>query len=542
MKKEILINSTSDEIRIAITEDNKLAEFFLETPDTERNIGDIYLGKTGKVIPGIRAAFIDLGFPQDAFLHFSDISDSLDEYSSIIGDDVDDEDDDEVDENSPAAPTVKAKVPAKTVGHNGHNGNNPRHNNRNSPKENISLERGQEIIVQVTKEPVGNKGLRVTSKVSLPGRYLVLMPFGRKVGLSKKIYSQKEKRRLRTIVRTSLPKGFGAIIRTVASNQDDNLILDDLNNLLTTWNEIQAKLKTVKAPSIIYKDASTTNSVIRDLFQENVSKVIVDSKKQFKEISNYLEVTSPEALDKLELYSSNQPLFDAHNIEKQIEDSIKRKVWLKSGGYLIIEPTEAMTVVDVNSGKYAKSKEQEVNSLTTNIEAAIEIVRQIRLRDIGGIIVIDFIDLYDEKNRKKLFEEVRKEFKKDRAKVTVLPVSEFGLIQITRQRIRQNIMHSVSDNCPMCKGTGRIHSNVTFITRLERWLQRYKGGESKHKITLTVNPYIRTYLKSDFISKIFKLSFKYRMLIKLKEDALLAFDDFKVENKVGKDITEEYLL
>lgn len=540
MKKEILINSTSDEIRIAITEDNKLAEFFLETPDTERNIGDIYLGKTGKVIPGIRAAFIDLGFPQDAFLHFSDISDSLDEYSSIIGDDEIDDDEDDDDEATTAPAPVKEKVVPKSVGHNGHNGNS-RHNSRNSPRESVNIERGQEIIVQVTKEPVGNKGLRVTSKVSLPGRYLVLMPFGRKVGLSKKIYSQKEKRRLRTLVRTALPKGFGAIIRTVASNQEDSLILDDLNKLISTWNEIQTKLKTVKAPSIIYKDASTTNSVIRDLFQENVSKVIVDSKKQHKEISNYLGVTSPEALEKLEYYTGNQPLFDLHNVEKQIEDSIKRKVWLKSGGYLIIEATEAMTVVDVNSGKYAKSKDQEVNSLTTNIEAAVEVVRQIRLRDIGGIIVIDFIDLYDDKNKKKLYEEVRKEFKKDRAKVTVLPVSEFGLVQITRQRIRQNILHSVSDICLMCKGTGRIHSNVTFITRLERWLQRYKGGESGRMITVTVNPYIKTYLKSDIFSKVFKLSWKYKLLIKLKEDPLLAFDDFKVENNQGKDITEEYI-
>jgi len=454
MKKEILINATSDETRIAITEDGRIAELFLETPDTERNVGDIYLGKTGKVIPGIRAAFIDLGFPQDAFLHFSDISDSLDEYSSIIGDDsdFDDEDDDEEEASAPQANGNRQ---------NSNNRNNGRNNNRHSSRD-INLERGQDIVVQITKEPVGKKGFRVTSKVSIPGRYLVLMPFGSRIGISKKIYNSREKRRLRTLVKSSLPKGFGIIIRTVAQGNDDKLILDDLNNLINTWNEISAKLKTDKAPSLLYKDASTLNSVIRDLFRDDVNKVIVDSKKLHKEIIMYLEETSPEFLPRVQLYNGNQPLFDSYNIEKQIQETLRRKVWLKNGGYIIIEPTEAMTVVDVNSGKYAKSKDQEVNSLTTNIEAAIEVVRQVRLRDIGGIIVIDFIDLYDDKNKKKLYEEVRKEFRKDRAKVTALPISDFGLCQITRQRIRQNIINSVSDICMMCKGSGKNTSRAGF--------------------------------------------------------------------------------
>lgn len=518
MKKVILINTISEEARIAITEDGKLAEFFLDTPDKERNVGDIYLGKVGKVIPGIRAAFIDLGFPQDAFLHFSDIGSSLEEYSSIIGDDSDVEEEDEEDEDA--------------------ENNNIAKSDSNRPP---NLERGQEIIVQITKEPVGKKGFRVTSKVSIPGRYLVLIPFEKKIGLSKKIYNYKEKRRLRAIIKTTLPKGFGIIIRTVAAGQDENLIQDDLNNLIQTWNEIQLKLKTAKAPYILHKDVSTTSSVMRDLFKEDISKIIADSKKLFKEIKLYVDDTSPEFSDKIEYYSGEQPLFDVYNIEKQLEESLQRKVWLKNGGYIIIEPTEAMTVVDVNSGKYARHKEQEINSLNTNLESAKEIVRQIRLRDIGGIIVIDFIDLYDEKNRRKLYEEIRKEFKNDRAKVTILPVSEFGLVEITRQRIRQNILLSISDICPMCKGAGHTQSKSTFINRIERWLKRYKGGNNSISLVLTINPFIKSYLAGGIYSRLNQLRLRHFLLLKLEEDEKLTLDEFKFySKKYKKDITAEF--
>ena len=518
MKKVILINSVSEDVRIAITEDGKLAEFFLDTPDKERNVGDIYLGKIGKVIPGIRAAFIDLGFQQDAFLHFSDIGNSLDEYAAIIGDDSDIDEDDEDEEETPQSGYTKND-----------NGKNP------------NLERGQDIIVQITKEPVANKGFRVTSKVSIPGRYLVLIPFEKKIGLSKKIYNPKEKRRLKSIVKSTLPKGFGIIIRTVAAGQDESLILDDLNTLIKTWNEIQAKLKTTKSPFILHKDVSTTSSVVRDLFKEDISKVIIDSKKIYRDIKAYVAETSPEFSEKIEFYNTGQPLFDVYGIEKQIEESLQRKVWLKNGGYIIIEATEAMTVVDVNSGKYARHKDQEVNSLNTNLESAKEIVRQIRLRDIGGIIVIDFIDLYDEKNRRRLYEEVKKEFKNDRAKATILPVSEFGIVEITRQRVRQNIIHTISDRCPMCRGTGHVQSKSTFMNRLERWIKRYKGANNGVSISLTVNPFIKNYLTEGFYSNLTRIKVKNLLLIKIELDESLALDEFRVfSKKLNKDITEEY--
>src|SRR5512140_625715 len=399
MRKEIIINATANEIRIAITEDKRLAELYVETPEKERMVGDIYLGKVAKVMPGIRAAFIDLGLKQDAFLHFSDIGSTFKEYSSLVGDDdsdvdVDDNDSDSDEENGSAASQsaqegrpqgeVQVAPPPRPQ----QNQRPPRDNGRSGPRI-PDLKRGQDIIVQVTKEPVGKKGVRVTSEVSLPGRFLVLLPFDGKVGISKKISSFKEKRRLRKIVQGILPEGFGVIIRTVAEGREDEALQKDLEDLIKTWREIETTVKSENAPCLVYKDMSTTSSVIRDLFSNDVSRVVVDSKKLHREIRAYIKYTSPSLLEKIELHRDKAPIFDVYGVEKEIETTLARKVWLKSGGYLIIEPTEAMVVIDVNSGRYAAKKEQEQNSLRTDLEAAREISRQLRLRDIGGIIVID---------------------------------------------------------------------------------------------------------------------------------------------------------
>ncbi|MGV8019355.1 MAG: Rne/Rng family ribonuclease [Ignavibacteria bacterium] len=518
MKKEILINSTSYEVRIAITEENKLVELFSESPDLSRNVGDLYWGKVAKVMPGIKAAFINVGFPQDAFLHFSDIDTSIDDYSSILGDDDDVDEDDEDEEEV-----------ANT--HHVSTGRRPQ----------VNIERGQDIIVQIIKEPVGNKGVRVTSKVSLPGRYLVLLPFNKRIGVSKKIYNYKERRRLKGIVKSMLPPGTGLIIRTVAAGQDENLIRDDLNKLIATWNDIQNKAKTLKPPAILYKDVSTTNSVVRDLFRDDVVRVLIDSKKLYKEIKAYVDATSPEFSDKIEYYSKSAPIFDVYNIEKQIEESLNKKVWLKNSGYIVIETTEAMTVVDVNSGKYAKSRDQEMNSLKINFEAAKELARQLRLRDIGGIIVVDFIDLYEDSNKRKLYDEIRKEFRKDRAKITVLPMTDFGIVQITRQRIRQSIIHRIKNDCPMCKGTGRVQTKMTFMTEIETALQRYRGAGGSGFMRLRVNPLIKHYLTSGIINKILLLCIKYRTIIKLEVDENLPLSEFRFLTMNGKaDITDEY--
>jgi ribonuclease G len=536
MKKEIIVSATANEIRIAITEDERLAELYVESPEKERMVGDIYLGRVAKVMPGIKAAFIDIGLKQDAFLHFSDISSSLNEYSAMIDDedkDVDtDEDTDEDEHATPEKP--QDQIPAKQSVQ---PGRQARPNQIEIPQ----LKKGQEILVQVTKEPIGKKGVRVTTEVSLAGRFLVLLPFDGKVGVSKRINNFREKRRLRRMVRSILPEGFGAIIRTVAQVQEETILRQDLEDLISKWREIEQSVKSENPPSLVYKEMSTISSVLRDLFTEDVERVVVDSKKLYKEIRLYVKWIAPHMLDKVEYYKEKEPIFDAYGIEKELATSLSRKVWLKSGGYVIIEQTEAMVVIDVNSGRYAAKREQEQNSLKMDLEAAREICRQLRLRDIGGIVVIDFIDLEDDRNKKKVYDELKKEFKKDRAKVTVLPLTEFGIAQITRQRIRQSILHSFSEPCPVCGGGGLVLSKSSVLNHIERWIRRFKADSREFRLKLRVHPSLGTYMREGTMSRLAKLMFRFRLILKIEEDPTIAVDEFQVYSiKQKKDITEKY--
>jgi ribonuclease G len=540
------MNVTANQVRIAITEDGKLAELFVEAPEKERLVGDVYLGKVARIMPGIKAAFIDIGLRQDAFLHFSDIGSTLEEYSELLGEEPEIDTQEEPEEVASAVGSVPQGSTSRREqqgrdgrGRDGREPHGRGHDRLEHPEKH--LQSGQDIIVQVTKEPVGKKGVRVTSEVSLPGRFLVLLPFDGKVGVSKRIGNFKEKRRLRKLVRSILPDGFGAIIRTVAEGKDEQTLKNDLDQLINTWREVEKTVKTEEAPALIYKDMSTTSSVIRDLFSNDVQRVTVDSKRLYREIRTYVNLTSPSLVDKIELYKGKEPVFDVFGIEKEIVTAMSRKVWLKSGGYVIIEQTEAMVVVDVNSGRYAAKKEQELNSLQTNLEASREIVRQIRLRDIGGLIVIDFIDLDDEKNRKKVYDELRKEFRKDRAKVTVLPMTEFGLVQITRQRIRQSVLHSFTEPCPTCAGTGLVQSKSSILSHIERWIRRFKSEAKEFRLILKVHPTIATHLSEGSLSRLRKMMVKYFVLIKLEADATLAVDEFKfISKKQNKDVTNLY--
>jgi len=541
MKKDIIINSTANEHRIAILEDSRLAELFVEVPGKERLVGDIYLGKVAKVMPGIRAAFIDVGLQQDAFLHFSDIGDSLQEYNALF-----DEDDDDEEEDSPALPAAGPINGSGTetsaegsVAVEARKTQPKRREERRRPE--VHLLKGQDILVQITKEPVGKKGVRVTSEISLPGRFLVLLPFDGKVGVSKKLSNFKERRRLRKFVRSFIPQGFGAIIRTVAEGKSEEMIKQDLDELVRVWKSIEKAVKSEQSPSLAYKDMNTTSSVMRDLFSDNVEHVVIDDKKLYKEVRSYVQWVSPDMLDRLELYRGKEPIFDKYGVEKDIETLFSRKVWLKSGGYIFIEKTEAMTVIDVNSGRYAAKKEQELNSLKTDLEAGREMCRQLRLRDIGGIIVIDFIDLDDEKNKKKVYDEVKKELRRDRAKVTVLPLTEFGLMQMTRQRIRQSVHLSFSESCPTCGGTGFVQSRSTIMNTIERWIRRFKSESREFRLELRVHPSIASHLYEGTISRLTKIRFKFFVRIKLIPDSSLPVDEFRfISLKQGKDITDQY--
>lgn len=525
MNKEIIINTIGDETRIAITEDGLLTEYFVEQADSQRSVGDIYLGRVAKIIPGIKAAFIDVGHKQDAFLHFSDIDPKIEELNALIGDEDADVDlEEEEEENN------HEKVPIQST-------SNFQRSIQNLPK----LEKGKEIIVQVTKEPVGNKGFRVTTRITLPGRFLVLLPFDNKIGVSKKIHDQRKRKRLRRIVRSIIPEGFGVIVRTVAANEDEETIKEELNRLLNTWKEIEQTIKNEKAPALVYKDASTTSSVIRDLFNYDVSKIVVDSKKVYKQLRDYLHQVHPELEDRIELYKGKEPIFDVFGIEPQLRIAMSRKVPLPSGGHIVIDQTEAMTVIDVNTGKYAASMHQELNSLKIDLEAAREICRQVRLRDIGGIIIIDFIDLEEEKNKKKVFDELKKEFRKDRAKVSILPMTEFGLVQITRQRVRKSIFQRTRDVCPTCGGTGILISKESLLKDIEHWLRRFKLGKFLPKVTLKINPFLENEILKGLIPRYIRWRFKFRVLLNVELDVSLKVDEFRFFDPVtGRDITTDY--
>ncbi|MCK6602084.1 MAG: Rne/Rng family ribonuclease [Bacteroidetes bacterium] len=530
VKKEIFINVNENEMRIAITEDNRMAELYVETPDKVRTVGDIYLGRVQKVMPGIRAAFVDIGQPIDGFLHFSDVANNTSEFSALIGDeegDYDTSDSDSDDESDGSKPQDRQR--------------------QGRPKDNPDfipdLERDQEILVQIVKEPIAKKGSRITTNLTLAGRFVVLMPFSKTIGVSKKIYNYKEKRRLRRIVSEMLTSDLGAIIRTNAENVEEEIIRKDITILINKWKGIQDELKDAKPPKLVYKDATMISSVMRDLLNDQVDRIVIDDKKTYKQIKSYISWTAPHLEECVYYYKGREPIFDAAGIEKDVESAFSRKVWLKSGGYIIIEQTEAMVVIDVNSGRYAAKKEQEMNSLKTNLEAAREICHQLRLRDIGGIIVVDFIDLQDEKNKKKIYDELKKEFKKDRAKSNVVPMTEFGLIQITRQRIRPSVLATISEACPMCAGTGLVQAKSNTITSIERWIQRFMAATGERKLEVKVHPTMAGILNAGYIfSTRYKWMFRYRMLIRIEQDPAIHLNDFRAFSVARNlDVTDEFM-
>ncbi|GAB4168410.1 MAG: Rne/Rng family ribonuclease [Calditrichia bacterium] len=514
MTKHIIINSTNEDTRIAILEGNKLVEVFVERPDNERMVGDIYKAQVKKVVPGMQAAFIDIGHEQDAFLHFSDFDSTNPEMFL--------EEDDEYDDDEKESTPVKKRMTDEEIAQ--------------------FLRKNKELIVQIVKEPISNKGPRVSMDIAIPGRFLVLVPNENRVGISKKISNRDERRRLRDIARKILPKNYGLIVRTVAEGKKEKDIKQDLQKLLKTWRQVEQKIKNSPSPMLIYKDMSMASSVIRDLFTHDVERVVVDSRKLYRDIISYLKDTAPGLEKRVEYYKSKEPIFDAFNIEQELQNSIEKKVWLKNGGYLFIEHTEALVSIDVNSGKYFGKKDHEAHSLKINLEAAREIARQVRLRDIGGLIVIDFIDMQEEANKEKIVNELKKEFSKDKATTKIADVSPFGLIEMTRQRIRPSLIHNISDPCPYCHGVGLIPTKGTVVSKLEMWIRRYKAGDFDRRIILKVHPEMYDYLTKGHFSRIFRLMWKYWIKISLEIDDHLKVHEFRIySRKKHEDIIEKFI-
>jgi ribonuclease G len=483
----------------------------VERPEAERMVGDIYKGKVSRVLPGMQAAFIDIGLSQNAFLHFSDISEATNQFLIEI-------EDDEENTEGPPRDAPRRPQPSHRVARN--------------------LKKNQDIIVQIMKEPIGSKGPRVTSDISIPGRFAVLVPNQNYIGISRKIGNPKEKKRLRTIARQALPKNFGIIMRTQAEAKSEKTIMNDINGLLKIWNKIDAQIKAVEAPYMVYKDFGMASSIIRDLFTPDVSHVMIDSRKQMREITSYVKDVAPQLKHKIEYYSSRLPVFEHFNIEEEITRSMESKVWLKNGAYIVIQQTEAMVAIDVNSGKFIGRRDHELNALKINMEAAREVARQARLRDLGGIIVIDFIDMENNDNRMKLYHELKREFHKDRSITKIEEISRFGIIEMTRQRIRPGVLHTLHEECPHCHGTGLIPSLPTVVAAIERWIQKYRATRGDRRITIRVTNDIFDYLNNGRFSRRMQLMWKYWMKINVIRDNTLNWREFKFYNRKNeKEIT-----
>ena len=557
VKKQLLMNKTGDEIQVALVEEGRLAELIIERPESRRSIGDIYLGRVHKVIEGLKAAFVDIGQKSDGFLHFSDVGTTTEDYKALIEDDDDDDDGVEGDEEGDAKGSSAVQTEpsgAKTVARSG--GRGPSASGKDSRSEQAEkrqsytqmiagkLKANDSILVQVIKEPISTKGSRLTSDITIAGRFMVLLPFGGgQVAVSRRVVSRKERARLKKLVRSMLPEGFGAIIRTVAEMQEESLLRQDLEMLLGKWTQIEEKLKDATPPQLIFKEDTIISSVLRDSLNSDVTEIVANSPSIHKETLNYIEWAAPDMVKNVSLYQGKLPLFEGYGIAKDVESIFSRKVWLKSGGYIIIEHTEAMVVVDVNSGRYAAKREQEENSLKTNLEAAREVVRQLRLRDIGGIIVVDFIDMMDSRNSKKVYDTMKGELRNDRAKSNILPLSDFGVMQITRERIRPSLMQRMGDQCPACGGSGVVQARFTTINQIERWLRKYALQQSMkfQQLDLYVSPTVIEPLQNSDMKTEMKWFLQHLLFVRVKEDESLRSDDFRFyTRKNSKDITAEY--
>ena len=521
MKREILISGTARETRVAILEDDRLVELLVDRPDARRMVGDIYLGTVEAVLPGIQAAFVNIGAEKSAFLHASDLIEAEDE----------DEPSDHDDDNG-------------NGGGSGAGNGGTRSARRRLPNVADELKRGEARIVQVTKEPIGTKGPRVTAQISLAGRFLVYMPFASKVGVSRKIENREQRAKLREMVSKLVPKDPGAggwIIRTVAEDLTEQSCKREIDHLYGLWTKIKRKSGSVRAPALLQRETSLTRGIIRDLFSDKVDSLLVDSKVLHSEVVQYLKQIDPDLLDRVKLYQAETSLFDEYDIEAEIRSLFKPRVELPTGGYLIIQPTEALTSIDVNTGRYTGKKDPESTILKTNVEAAREVARQLRLRDIGGIIVVDFIDMESRGNRDKVLQELRTHLGRDRARTKAFAVSELGLIEMTRQRVRPSLWQSMTAECPTCHGTGRVFRPEVVVRRMERSLKRAGAEHKERQLAVRLHPDVALYLVEQEPNFLRQLEKQTGLELEVRDDPMMRLDEFRMMAKpAGRDVTELY--
>jgi ribonuclease G len=515
LSNELIISATQNGSRIALLKDKQLVEFHEETEGSKFVVGDIYLGSVKKVVQGLNAAFIDIGYEKDAFLHYLDLGpqfSSLMKFTKLVrGKKI----------TGGRLDKFKAE---KDIDKHG--------------KITQQLSKGLLLPVQVVKEPISTKGPRLSSELSIAGRYLVLVPFSTTVSVSKKISSSDERKRLQRIIQSIKPEGFGVIIRTVAEGKETAELDRDLRNLVKMWDDGMTRMTTANGRDKLIGEINKTSSLLRDLLNESFDNVTVDDKKIFEEVKGYIHTIAPEKDKIVKLYTGKAKIFEHYGIEKQIKSAFGQTVSLRGGGYLIIEHTEALHVIDVNSGnKSTREESQETTALSVNLEAAKEIARQLRLRDMGGIIVVDFIDMRSQDGRKLIYKTMKDEMgNNDRAKHTVLPLSKFGLMQITRERVRPQMNIITKEVCPTCNGTGSITASILITDQIEQHIEHLFVKQNETELVLALHPFLYAYYTKGIISKRVKMFFKYKRWVKIVKDSSLGITEFHFLNKDGEEI------
>ncbi len=546
MNKEMIISANDHDTRVAILEEDQVVEIFIERERQRGVVGNIYKGRVSKVLPGMQSSFVDIGLERDAFLYVSEVVNTVEEFDRLESGDEDEPPIAAVTEPSAeplmavagGEPATSTPQPANGLAV--ERRSSPRgdsraqsRDDRPQPKIEDLLKEGQEVLVQVVKEPLGTKGARLTSHVTMPGRFLVFMPTVDHVGVSRKIESREERGRLRGIVREFREEhGFtgGVIIRTAAGGRSKEDIVSDLQYFHQVWTEIRQKMEARRAPAVLFQEQSLVTKLLRDLLTEDYSAIRIDNEQEYRRVVTLVERIMPNLLPRVKHYTKDYPIFEEYGVQAEIDKALRSKVWLKSGGYLVINQTEALVAIDVNTGRYVgkRTGRLEDTIVKTNLEAVKEIVRQIRLRDLGGIIVLDLIDMEEKKNRQKVFQEVEKELRKDRSPSKALQVSDFGLVIVTRKRVKQSIERQLTDPCPYCSGSGSIKSASTICYEILTEMKKIGGEIEGQGVILRVNPDIARALKEEESAVLRDLQHTLGKPVTVKADTHLHHEQFDV--------------
>jgi ribonuclease G len=487
MVNEIIVDLGSEETRVALLEDKELVELYVERSYPARMVGNIYRGKVSSVLPGMQAAFVDIGYEKNAFLYVGD---------AVAPKEYNEDEEDTIDTRDYRIDEI--------------------------------LKEGQEITVQVTKEPIGTKGPRVTTHITLPGRHLVLLPSADYTGISRRIDSESERSKLRKIAEKIKPKGVGVIVRTASEGKSAEDFTEDLNFLMKLWEGIKNKERSGRVPRCIHKDLNLVHRAVRDLFTWDIDKFIINDRQEYTKVLELVDMISPAFKFKVEYFSKNYDLFEYYHIESKIARALSRKVWLKCGGYLIVDKTEALTVIDVNTGKYVGKNNLEDTVLKTNIEAAKEIAKQIRLRDIGGIIIIDFIDMHEQEHQQMVMDVLRQALKKDRTKTTVVGMTGLGLIEMTRKKVRQELSSIMHIHCPYCDGTGEVPAPETVARNVRKEINKYFGRARGDAIQVEVHPSVASAIEKSSGESLTRIEDMYNKKIVIKPSNAIKYEEFKI--------------